>query len=80
MSPIFAFAYISLSQVRLQRGDRARGLILSANVVLHDSLPYFNLVLRIQVSYLLGALYLAAFAPAFVIADFIALVETNSST
>jgi hypothetical protein len=80
MSPIFAFAYISLSQVRLQRGDRARGLILSASVVLHDSLPYLNLVLRIQVSYLLGALYLAAFAPAFVIADFIALVETNSST
>jgi hypothetical protein len=31
-------------------------------------------------NYLFGALYLAAFAPAFVIADFIALVETNSYT
>ena len=31
-------------------------------------------------NYLFGALYLAAFAPAFDIADFIALVETNSST
>ena len=61
-------------------GYRARGLMLSASVVLHDSLPYLNLVHRIQVSYLLGALYLAAFAAAFVIAVFIALVEINSST
>ena len=73
-------AYKSFCQVWFQRGYRARGLMWSASVVLHDSLPYFNLVQRIQVSYLLGALYLAALAAAFVIAVFIALVEINSST
>ena len=58
----------------------AFGLLWSASVVLYDSLPSLNLIQRIKINYLFGALYLAAFAPAFVIADFIALVETNSST
>lgn len=52
----------------------------SASVAQHDSLPLLHLIQRIQINYLFGALYLAAFAPAFAIADFIALVETNSST
>jgi hypothetical protein len=35
-----------------------------------------NLVQSMRANYLFGALYFAAFAPAFVIAVFIALVET----
>jgi len=78
--PFLPPAHKSFCQVCFRRVYRARGLMWSASVVLHDSLPYFNLVQRIQVSYLLGALYLAALAAAFVIAVFIALVEINSST
>jgi hypothetical protein len=55
-------------------------LLVVGKCRLHDSLPLLHLIQRIQMNYLFGALYLAAFAPAFVIADFIALVETNSST
>ena len=80
MSPIFIPAHESLSQVWFRRVYRADGFKWSASVVLHDSLPLLHLIQRIQINYLFGALYLAAFAPAFVIADFIALVETNSST
>ncbi len=75
-----SYVYESLRQVWFRRVYRARGLMWPASVVLHDSLPYLNLVQRIQASYLLGALYLAALAAAFVIAVFIALVEINSST
>jgi len=73
-------AHKSQLLVWFRRVYRARGLMRPASVVLHDSLPYLNLVQRIQASYLLGALYLAALAAAFVIAVFIALVEINSST
>ena len=73
-------AHKSLCQVWFRRVYRARGLMWPASVVLHDSLPYLNLVQRKQESYLLGVLYLVTLAPAFVIAVFIALVEINSST
>ena len=73
-------AHKSQLRVWFQRGYRALGLSWFASVVLNDSLTLLHLIQRIQINYLFGALYLAAFAPAFVIADFIALVETNSST
>lgn len=44
------------------------------------TLAMAQLVSRHKANYLLGALYLAAFAPALVMAAFIALVEINSST
>ena len=80
MSPHFHLCVQIVELVWFRRVYRADGFKWSASVVLHDSLPLLHLIQRIQINYLFGALYLAAFAPAFVIADFIALVETNSST